>query len=51
MITDINHLDFSKKYSYADYLTWHFDEMVELRIIKRITYNIWLLNLLLLFPA
>lgn len=30
MITDINHLDFSKKYSYADYLTWHFDEMVEL---------------------
>ncbi len=30
MITDINQLDFDKKYSYADYLTWHFDEMVEL---------------------
>ncbi len=30
MITNIDQLDFSKKYSYADYLTWHFDEMVEL---------------------
>ena len=30
MITDINQLDFNKKYSYADYLTWQFDEMVEL---------------------
>lgn len=30
MITDINQLDFSKKYTYADYLTWQFDELVEL---------------------
>jgi len=30
MITDINQLDLSKKYTYADYLTWQFDEMVEL---------------------
>ena len=30
MITDINQLDFSKKYSYADYLTWQFKERVEL---------------------
>ncbi|MEO1218724.1 MAG: Uma2 family endonuclease [Bacteroidota bacterium] len=30
MITDINQLDFSKRYTYADYLTWQFDEMVEL---------------------
>jgi len=30
MITDINQLDFDKKYSYADYLTWLFDEMMEL---------------------
>ncbi len=30
MITDINELDFSKRYTYADYLTWQFDEMVEL---------------------
>ncbi|MDX2190354.1 MAG: Uma2 family endonuclease [Bacteroidota bacterium] len=30
MVTDINELDFSKKYSYADYLTWWFDERVEL---------------------
>ncbi len=30
MITDINQLDFSKKYTYADYLTWEFDEAVEL---------------------
>jgi Uma2 family endonuclease len=30
MITDINQLDFDKKYSYADYLTWKFDEYVEL---------------------
>lgn len=30
MITDINQLDFNKKYSYADFLTWQFDEMVEL---------------------
>ncbi len=37
MITDINQLDFDKKYSYADYLTWHFDEMVE--IIKGTIYR------------
>ncbi|MEM9821548.1 MAG: Uma2 family endonuclease [Bacteroidota bacterium] len=30
MITSIDQLDFSKKYTYADYLTWQFDEMVEL---------------------
>jgi len=29
-ITDINQLDLNKRYSYADYLTWQFDEMVEL---------------------
>lgn len=30
MITDINKLDLSKRYTYADYLTWQFDEVVEL---------------------
>lgn len=30
MITDINQLDFSKKYTYTDYLTWRFTERVEL---------------------
>ena len=30
MITDINQLDTSKRYTYADYLTWHFQERVEL---------------------
>ena len=30
MITDINQLDLNKKYTYADYLTWQFDDMVEL---------------------
>jgi Uma2 family endonuclease len=30
MITDINQLDFSKTYTYADYLTWQFSERVEL---------------------
>ncbi len=30
MITDINELDFSRQYTYADYLTWKFDERVEL---------------------
>ncbi|CAN1545275.1 Uma2 Endonuclease, Uma2 family (restriction endonuclease fold) [Flavobacteriaceae bacterium] len=30
MITDINQLDFDKTYSYADYLSWQFDERVEL---------------------
>jgi Uma2 family endonuclease len=29
-ITDINQLDFSKQYTYADYLTWKFQERVEL---------------------
>ena len=29
-ITDINELDLSKQYTYADYLTWRFDERVEL---------------------
>ena len=30
MITDINQLDLSKTYTYADYLTWQFSERVEL---------------------
>ncbi len=30
VITDISQLDFSKQYSYADYLTWKFRERVEL---------------------
>lgn len=30
IITDINQLDFSKTYSYADYLLWQFNERVEL---------------------
>jgi Uma2 family endonuclease len=30
MITDINQLDFTKQYTYADYLTWQFEERVEL---------------------
>lgn len=30
MITDINQLDLNKKYTYSDYLTWQFDQMVEL---------------------
>ena len=30
MITSIDQLDFTKQYTYADYLTWHFDERVEL---------------------
>ncbi len=30
MITDINQLDLSKRYTYADYLSWQFDDMVEL---------------------
>lgn len=30
MITNIAQLDRAKTYSYADYLTWRFDEMVEL---------------------
>lgn len=30
MITDINQLDLNQRYTYADYLTWQFDEMVEL---------------------
>lgn len=30
MITDINQLDFDKTYSYADYLTWEFEERTEL---------------------
>ena len=29
-ITDINQLDFSKSYTYADYLTWQFQDRVEL---------------------
>jgi hypothetical protein len=29
-ITHLSQLDFSKTYSYADYLTWQFDDMVEL---------------------
>lgn len=30
MVTDISQLDFNGRYTYADYLTWDFDEMVEL---------------------
>ena len=30
IITDVNQLDFSKKYSYADYLKWQFEDRVEL---------------------
>ena len=30
VITDFSQLDLSKTYSYADYLTWRFDEFVEL---------------------
>ncbi|MEM6963841.1 MAG: Uma2 family endonuclease [Bacteroidota bacterium] len=30
MITDFDQLDLNKRYTYADYLTWQFDEMVEL---------------------
>lgn len=30
MVTDINQLDLNKRYTYADYLSWQFDEMVEL---------------------
>ncbi len=37
MITNFNQLDLTKKYSYADYLTWQFDEMVEL--IKGIVFK------------
>lgn len=29
-VTDINELDFKKQYTYADYLTWRFNERVEL---------------------
>ncbi|MEQ9300357.1 MAG: Uma2 family endonuclease [Cyclobacteriaceae bacterium] len=29
MITSLSELDLSKSYTYADYLTWQFDEMVE----------------------
>lgn len=29
-ITDISQLDFKKQYTYADYLTWRFEERVEL---------------------
>ena len=29
MITSIDQLDLSKQYTYADYLTWQFDERVE----------------------
>ena len=30
VITDLSQLDLNKTYSYADYLTWQFDDMVEL---------------------
>lgn len=30
MLTDFRQLDLTKRYTYADYLTWQFDEMVEL---------------------
>ncbi len=34
MITNINQLDLQKTYSYADYLTWKFDEQIELFLGK-----------------
>jgi len=37
MVTKLEDLDLSKQYTYADYLTWQFDDMVELirgKIIK-----------------
>ena len=37
VITDLSQLDLNKTYSYADYLTWQFDDMVELirgKIVK-----------------
>jgi Uma2 family endonuclease len=37
MITDIKDLDFTKQYTYADYLTWQFAERVE--IIKGWVYQ------------
>ena len=42
-ITDINQLDLNKTYSYADYLTWKFTEMVELwrGKIVRMAAPIW----------
>lgn len=42
---DINQLDFSKRYTYADYLTWGFKERVEL--IKGYVYkkDTWTLDL------
>jgi len=30
MVTDFNQLDLTKQYTYADYLTWTFDDRVEL---------------------
>jgi len=30
MLTKIHQLDFDKKYTYAEYLTWNFEERVEL---------------------
>ena len=36
-VTDINELDFKKQYTYADYLTWRFNERVE--IIKGWLYK------------
>jgi hypothetical protein len=30
MITNINRLDLTKQYSYADYLTWQFTDRIEL---------------------
>ena len=37
VITDINQLDVNKRYTYADYMLWQFEERVELikgRIFK-----------------
>ena len=36
-ITDFSKLDLNKRYTYADYLTWHFNERVEL--IKGLIYK------------
>ena len=30
MLTNVNELDLNKTYTYADYLTWQFDDRVEL---------------------
>ena len=40
MLKDISQLDFNKRYTYADYLTWDFGEVVELIKGKIIAYKV-----------